>query len=88
MGVGEGALRPCALGFEVSRPVPELAFPERAFLFQAICLAACPNPASYKRIKAPTWEAWEHETRPAVSRGGVNAEQSHGIAREIAQKES
>lgn len=71
MSVGEGALRPSALGFKVSRLVQELAFPERAFLFQAICLAVCPNPASHKRIKAPTWESWEHATRPAVSRDGV-----------------
>lgn len=88
MDVGEGALRPCALGFEVSRPVPELAFPERAFLFRAICLAACPNPASHKRINASTWEAWERGTRPVVSRGGLYAEHSHGIAREIAQEKS
>lgn len=31
MGVGEGALRPCALDIEVSRPVSGLAFPERVF---------------------------------------------------------
>lgn len=53
MSVGEGALRPSALGFKVSRLVQELAFPERAFLFQAICLAACPNPASHKRRPLP-----------------------------------
>lgn len=31
MGVGEGALRPCAAGFEVSRPVPESQLPLKEF---------------------------------------------------------
>lgn len=56
MGVGEGALRPRAVGFEMNRPWQSQLSLKELFRFSHL-LGACPSPSSHSKIKSPTWEA-------------------------------